>query len=80
MAKSSFKKLDQVRSVAGYNKGFWTMILAAVFAAVCLIHIETSRAKQADNMTDNSKVTIERIPASEARHMGIEVGAGPRNN
>jgi hypothetical protein len=55
---------------------FWTFVIAAVFAAVCLVHINTSRAKQADKTSGHSQVTVERIPAVEARRMGVE----SRNN
>jgi hypothetical protein len=65
---SRLKKFDQVR--------FWSMLLIIVFAAVCLVHTNTSRAKQADRAVRHPQITVERIPALEARRMGIE----PRNN
>lgn len=70
------QKMDEMRTVAGYNKGFWTLVVALVFASICLIHIETSRAKPNELISGSSPVTVERIPSSEARKMGVE----PRNN
>ena len=70
MVKSSIEKIEQVRTQAGYNKGFWTLLVAVAFAVICLIHIETSRAKPAEPAR-GQKVTVERIPSSEARKMGV---------
>jgi len=75
MVKPAFKKMEQVRSVAGYNKGFWTLMITMVFAVICLVHIETSRAKT-QTQTRAGSVTVERIPSAEARRMGVD----PRNN
>ena len=70
------KKVDQVRTVAGYNKkGFWTLMVTLVFAAICLIHIETSRAKTQEPGQINP-ITVERLPSAEAKRMGVD----PRNN
>ena len=60
---------------ASYGKGYWTLIVGLIFATLCLIHIETSRAKATD-FTDHSRVTVERMPSSEAREMGVV----PRNH
>jgi hypothetical protein len=80
MGKSSFnkfdKKMQQIRSTAGYDqKGFWTLIVTMVFAVVCLIHIETSRAKTQEAPQARA-VTVERLPSSEAKRLGVD----PRNN
>jgi hypothetical protein len=64
------QKMDEIRSAARYNKSFWTLIISMVLAAVCLIHIEASRAKP-NELTGTSTITVERIPSSEARTMGI---------
>jgi hypothetical protein len=71
MVKPTIRKIEHVRSVAGYNKGFLTLLLAAFCAMVFLIHEESSRAKPAELTAEAPKVTVERIPTSEARQMGV---------
>ena len=75
MVRPTIQKIEQVRTVGGYNKGFWTLVLTLVFATVCLIHIETSRGKPLTE-TEIPKITVERLPSSEARRLGVD----PRNN
>jgi hypothetical protein len=76
MVKPALKKIDQVRSTAGYNKGFWTLIVTMVFAVVCLIHIETSRAKTQESRNPAATITVERLQSAEAKRLGVD----PRNN
>ena len=71
MMRPTIEKIERVGSRAGYGKGFWALLVCLAFASFCLIHIETSRARD-QVAADDHEVTVERIPSSEARSLGIE--------
>ncbi len=70
--KTIAKKMEVSAMGTSYEKGYWTLIVGLVFAALCVVQIETSRAKSRD-FTDLSKITVERLPASEARTLGVDI-------
>ena len=72
MVRPAMRKIEQVRTTAGYGKGFWALLVCLAFASFCLIHIETSRARPLE-MHQDHQVTVERLPSSEARKLGVEV-------
>jgi hypothetical protein len=53
------------------TRNFWGLVVVLAFAAVCLIHIQSSRAKS-NEAVKKSQITVERIPCVEARKMGIK--------
>ena len=57
------------------SRRFWSLIITMVFAVVCLVHIETSRAKTQER-AQVKPITVERLPTAEAKRMGVD----PRNN
>ncbi len=72
MMRPTIKKIEQVGTRAGYGKGFWALIVCLAFASFCLIHIETSRARDQNVVVEDRRVTVERLPSSEARKLGVD--------
>ncbi|MBC7397894.1 MAG: hypothetical protein H7333_10670 [Bdellovibrionales bacterium] len=72
MIRPTIKKIEQVGSSAGYGKGFWALLVCLAFASFCLIHIETSRARDLSGSVEDHQVTVERLPSAEAQRLGVD--------
>lgn len=60
------------RRVPGYERGFWLLVVASALMVAMMVLMESSRARPL-SFGLGKRVEVERLPAEEARTLGISV-------
>lgn len=60
------------RRVPGYERGFWLLVVASTLMVAMLVWMESSRPRPL-GFGLGRQVEVERLPADEARTLGLSV-------